>query len=263
MSKLCSLSGLELVAGPAPGNYRIARTSFDPIAPVHRVTEPDGSYDPTGWSRFDTLGHTLYSTDDRLTSFMELLAQYRTEIHGARRALQKDADAMGIPLPTYWDMVVADWDEAGAMRAQWLPKTWRDGRAIYRLDYPAGWWVDIMSTSTLAALSSHLEEELADLGISGGLTVSHVTSDDRTITTLIATWLRETATLFDGTQPLGIRFTSKHGHPMGGSGTCWSYWMRATDAGVIEPIDIVDEAAIVDDDPDLRTAQAYCKIRSR
>jgi hypothetical protein len=260
---LCTATGLELIEGPPPGNYRIARSSYGALAPRQREAEADGSLDASGWSRFDTVGRTLYTTDDRLTSFMELLAPYRTEINGARRALQKDADAMGIPLEQYWEMVVDDWDQAGTMRARWLPRAWRDGRALYRVDYPTGWWVDIMSTHTLAALSRHLEDELADLGIAGGLTVAHVTADDRVVTTLIARWLRETATLFDGTQPLGIRFTSKHGHPTGGTGTCWAYWMRATDAGLIEPVTVTDEAPIDEDDTDLNLAQELCKIKTR
>jgi hypothetical protein len=260
---LCTATGLELTEGPLPGNYRIARSSYGALAPRQREAEADGSLDMSGWSRFDTVGRTLYTTDDRLTSFMELLAPCRTEINGARRALQKDADAMGIPLEQYWDMVVDDWDQAGTMRARWLPRAWRDGRALYRVDYPTGWWVDIMSTHTLAALSRHLEDELADLDITGGLTVAHVTADNRAVTTLIASWLRDTATLFDGTQPLGIRFTSKHGHPTGGTGTCWAYWMRATDAGLIEPVTVTDEAPIDEDDPDLNLAQELCKIKTR
>jgi hypothetical protein len=260
---LCTATGLELVEGPKPGNYRIARSSYGPIAPKEREVEADGTLDTAAWSRFDTVGHTLYTTDDRLTSFMELLAPYRTEINGARRSLQKDADAMGIPLDEYWAMVVEDWDQAGTMRARWLPRAWRDGRTMYRVDYPQGWWVDIMSTSTLTALSQHLEEELAELGITGGLTVAHVTADDRAVTTLLARWLRDTATLFDGTQPLGIRFVSKHGHPAGGTGTCWAYWMRATDAGLDEPITVIDEAPINEHDADLNTAQEFCKIQTR
>ncbi|TFC63804.1 hypothetical protein [Cryobacterium sp. TMT2-4] len=194
---------------------------------------------------------------------MELLAPYRTEINGTRRALQKDADAMGIPLEQYWNMVVADWDEAGTMRARWLPRAWRDGRAIYRLNYPSGWWVDITSTNTLTALSEHLDDELAGLGVIGGLTVAHVTGEDRAITATIAGWLRDTVTLFDGTQPLGVRFISKHGHPAGGTGTCWAYWMRATDAGLDEPVEITDETAIQESDVDLKKAQAFCKIQTR
>jgi hypothetical protein len=260
---LCSVTGLELVKGPEPGNYRIARSSYGPLAPKKREPTGVGPLDTASWSRFDTIGHTLYTTDDRLTSFMELLAPYRTEINGARRALQKDADAMGIPLDDYWAMVVNDWDQAGTMRARWLPRAWRDGRTIYRVDYPDGWWVDIMSTSTLTALSRHLEDELAELGITGGLTVAHVTADDRAVTTLLARWLRDTATLFDGTQPLGIRFISKHGHPAGGTGTCWAYWMRATDAGLNEPVTVSDEASINEHDVDLKTAQEFCKIQTR
>ncbi|RJT91533.1 hypothetical protein D6T64_01705 [Cryobacterium melibiosiphilum] len=170
---------------------------------------------------------------------------------------------MGIPLDQYWSMVVADWDQAGTMRARWLPRVWRDGRVLYRLTYPPGWWVDITSTRTLAALSAALDTELNDLGVSGGLTVAHVTSDDRAITTLIAGWLRDTVTLFDGTQPLGIRFISKHGHPTNGTGTCWAYWMRATDAGLNEPISIIAEIGIAERDTDLKTAQEFCKIQTR
>jgi hypothetical protein len=62
-------------------------------------------------------------------------------------------------------MVVADWVQAGTMRARWLPWVWRDGRALYRLTYPPGWWVDITSTRTLAALSAALDTELNDLGV--------------------------------------------------------------------------------------------------
>jgi hypothetical protein len=80
---LCTTTGLKLVEGPLPGNYRIARSSYGALAPIRREAEADGSLDTPGWSRFDTVGHTLYSTDDRLTSFMELFAPYRTEINGA------------------------------------------------------------------------------------------------------------------------------------------------------------------------------------
>ena len=62
---------------------------------------------------------------------------------------------------------------------------------------------------------------------------------------------------------LGVRFTSKHGHPTGGTGTCWAYWTRATDAGLDEPIDITAEITIAEADADLKTAQAFCKIQTR
>ncbi len=194
---------------------------------------------------------------------MELLAPYCTEINGVRRALQKDADDMGISLDNYWTMILADWDEAGTMRARWLPRVWRDGRMIYKVVFPAGWWVDITSTHTLAALSLHLETELALIGVTGTLTVAHVTGDNRAITTLIASWLRDNVTLFDGTQPIGIRFTSKHGHPAGSKGTCWAYWMRAMDAGLPELVRVRAEEPIAENDQDLKAAQKFCKIQTR
>ncbi len=194
---------------------------------------------------------------------MELLAPYRTEINGARRALQADADAMGIPLDDFWLMIVNDWDQAGTMRARWLPKAWREGRAVYHIEYPDGWWVDLTSTHSMAALSTHLENELAQIGVIGGLTVAHLSGDDRRITTTIAEWLRNTVRLFDGTSPLGVRFASKHGHPAGGTGACWAYWMRATDAGLSEPVAVVGEASIDEGDTDLETAQRFCKVRTR
>jgi hypothetical protein len=149
------------------------------------------------------------------------------------------------------------------MRARWLPWAWRYGRRIYRADYPQGRWVNIMSTGTLAALSRHLEEELAELGDTGGLTVAHVAANDRAVTTLLAHWLRDTATSFDGAQPLGSPFSSKHGHPAGGTGTCWAYWMRAIDAGLDEPGTATDKSPINEHDVDLKTPQEFRIIQTR
>ena len=39
--------------------------------------------------------------------------------------------------------------------------------------------------------------------------------------------------------------------------------MRATDAGLNEPIDISDEIAIAEGDADLKKARAFCKIQTR
>jgi hypothetical protein len=83
---LCNVTGLEVVEGPKSGNYRIVRSSYGPLAPKEREVEADGTFDTAAWSRFDTAGHTLYTTDDGLTPFMEFLAPYQIEINGARRA---------------------------------------------------------------------------------------------------------------------------------------------------------------------------------
>ena len=51
---VCAASGLELVEGPIPGSYRIARSSFGPLNPVLRELQSDGTVDSDGWGRFDT-----------------------------------------------------------------------------------------------------------------------------------------------------------------------------------------------------------------
>ncbi|TFD50706.1 hypothetical protein E3T43_17870 [Cryobacterium sp. Hh7] len=92
---------------------------------------------------------------------------------------------MVVPFDEYWAMVVADWHQAGTMRARWLPKVWREVRAIYRLNYT--WWADMTSTE-LRGATEHLDSGLTELGGTGVLTVAHVTGDDRDITTWFAGW---------------------------------------------------------------------------
>ena len=54
--------------------------------------------------------------------------------------------------------------------------------------------------------------------------------------------------------------------PAGIPATGWAYWMRATDAGADEPIDIIDEDPVDENDENdegLVTAQEFCKIHTR
>jgi hypothetical protein len=161
-------------------------------------------------------------------------------------------------------MVEDDWLKAGNMQPGWLPTVWRDGRRMYQLSLPGGWWVDVTSRDTLSAISAALEEPLLDLGITGTLTLSELTSNERKLTTRVATWLREEVTLDDGSQPLGIQFTSKYGHSADGAGTSWAYWMRATDAGLTnEPATADSGTSIELSDPAFKHALKFHHIGSR
>ncbi|WP_157697084.1 hypothetical protein [Brachybacterium avium] len=196
---------------------------------------------------------------------MELLAPYRTDVSAQRRALQPIADAMGKNLDALWYDIVAEWDEAGTMKASWLPRAFREGRGLYTLSFPTGWWIDITATETITALEDLLPHPwpTAEGPLEEPLTLAHLTGDDRVLTTAIATALREEVTLDDGTLPLGIRFLSKHGHPAQGTGICWAYWMRYVDRGLDEPATIPHRTRIREDDADLVAVQTYCKIKSR
>jgi hypothetical protein len=74
-ARICTKTGLALTSGTG-SPFRIARQSYGPLAPKAR--EPGD--DVRGWSRYDTVGRTLYASADKLTAYMELLAPFRTEV---------------------------------------------------------------------------------------------------------------------------------------------------------------------------------------
>lgn len=258
--RICARTGLALTSGPTEA-YRIARESFGPLAPVARQLGDSAG----GWSRYDTAGRTIYATQERLTAFMELLAPYRTVVTNERRALQPVADFMGVSLDDLWRDVVSEWDEAEMMKASWLPRMFREGRGVYTLKFPNGWWIDMAASETISAMHDLFEDGWPTAGgrVSGSLTLSHLTGDDRVLTTSIASMLREHIELDDGTLPLGVQFLSKHGTPSKGTGLCWAYWMREKDSGLEEPTRIMAHESITDTDPAFVAALAQCKIRSR
>ncbi|PWB97547.1 hypothetical protein [Homoserinimonas hongtaonis] len=253
-NRICKKTGLVLTAGPVSA-FRIARESLGPFDPPVREGDDVGA-----WSRYDTLGRTIYASSDKLTAYMEVLAYYRTVAMEQKRALQPAADAMGVPLCDYWKQIVEEWDALGTMKASWLPTAFREGRELYTISFPEGWWVDITKMETIAALNK-LAEEID--GLPEELTLGHLTGNDREITTAIATLLRTKIELDDGTVPLGIEFGTKHGQPAGGGGTCWAYWMRQLDVGFDEPAVCTNSESIELDDSAYKSALAYCKIKSR
>lgn len=258
--RICTSTGLALTSSPVDAQ-RIARESYGPLNPIPRAS---GAH-PGPWSRYDTPGRTVYACADHLSAYMELLAPFRTEIGDERSALQSAADSMRIPLDEYWNAIVDEWDGGGSMRAQWLPSVFRDGRAVYALRFPQGWWIDITAIETISALHDLYPGTwpTADDVPVDHLTLAHLTGEDRVLTTAIAAAIRDDLVLDDGTLPLGIEFFSKHGHPSGGSGICWAYWMRDVDNGLDEPTVIAHSSPISARDPSFNAALAHCKIRTR
>lgn len=273
--RVCAVTGLGLVSSPERV-FRVAKTSYGALEPKPREfkgyangsvnyseTLVDG--DPRSWSRFDTEGRTVYACDSLLTCYLELLAPFRTTVADQRRALEPAAKAMGMSLKTYWSEILREWDEQGNMNAMWLPRVFREGRAIYTLSFPQGWWVDVNSSQTLSALDDLFPEgiQLLDKTIVRNFTASDLTSDSREITTAIASVFRNQIELDDGSLPLGVHFNSKHGTPTGDSGVCWAYWQRAVDSGLIEPTKVLSVKDIDDSDQSLKEAEMLCKIKLR
>jgi len=192
------------------------------------------------------------------------LAWAHEEAAAHDRAIRKTAELFGVSNKKARAMVEDDWLKAGNMQPGWLPTVWRDGRRMYEISLPDGWWVDVASSETLSMVSAALEDTLLKWGITGTLTLSELTSSDRRLTTRIATWLREEVTLDDGTQPLGIQFPSKYGRSGEAAGTSWAYWMRAIDAGLSNEPVVVDSGVPIElSDPDFKNALRFHHIESR
>lgn len=254
-----SATGLRLVASPAATVHRVAKSSYGPMNPPVR----EGSK-RRAWNRWDTPGRTVYASDSPDTAYIEALAWAHEEAASRDRSIRKTAELFGVSVKKARQMVEDDWLKAGNMQPGWLPTIWRDGRRMYQLTFPDGWWVDVMSSDSLSAISAALEDDLLRRGISGTLTLSEMTSNDRKLTTRIATWLREEVTLADGTQPLGIQFTSKYGRSGETQGTSWAYWMRAIDAGLSAESVVVDSGESIElGDPAFKHALRFHHIESR
>lgn len=171
----------------------------------------------------------------------------------------------GVELDDLWDDIVSEWEQAGNMKASWLPRSFREGRAMFTLEFPTGWWIDITATETITALHDLFENSwpTSSGAVEKTLTVSDLTGEDRILTTAIAEMLRENVTLDDGTLPLGVEFMSKHGHPTGSTGRCWAYWMRGPDSGLAETAQVTNITPILHDDSIFLAALKHCKIKAR
>lgn len=254
MSRVCTETGLALLSEPATG-FRVAKSSYGPVNPVFRPVE---SGSRTHWSRFDTVGTTLYLAEDRRTAYAETLSWARMTPE-QRKSLQKAADFAGISLAQMSAEVRDDWERSGKMAPGWIPTDWREGRLLYDLHIEQpGEWIDLTAAESLAAINRSLGEELGDLYGESFLTLSTLTGDNREVTTLIAAWLREQV-LDSGEYALGVKFHSKHG-----GGLCWAYWMRRSDDGLgPEKLTVLTAAEIEPTDADYRRVLEMFDINSR
>jgi hypothetical protein len=123
------------------------------------------------------------------------------------------------------EAVAAEWAEMNFQPPGTLNAGWRHARALYELKLPnQGWFIDIQDAESLAALRRQLGDPLRALEVST-LTMSHLTGEDRRLTTVIANWLWQ-VTLDDGRKAHGIKYSSKYGS----NWTCWALWLRSDSA---------------------------------
>lgn len=236
---LCPKTGLYLVSAQGQRAYRVAKDTYvrrDGVLGVrsNTIVGSIGGDVLDTRGRFDTLGRTVYFADSPETAFAEVLAPFRRE----RAALAPDAAAAGMDLDEYVEAVTTE-AEARGMDAPWaVGGDWQMERSLYRVRMPLqGWWVDIEHYTSLATISRNMTSALLDLGLSTA-TRADVLGERREVTTAIASAVRGLE-LADGSRPLGIQWRSKCGY-----GSCWAWWHRRADDGLLAS----------DDDPSLEAS---------
>jgi hypothetical protein len=147
--------------------------------------------------------------------------------------------------PTLDAQVARELPNHGAMPYRSISRGWQQDRSSYELSLPGeGWFVAITGAYSLAAASAALGPSLLAEYDIDRLTLSEVTSSSehmKSLTTGIATWIRDRVTLEDGSRPHGIVYPSKWGT----SFENWAMWMRRADDGTGgDPVVILETTTI-------------------
>ena len=90
----CTKTGLRIIRSGLHG-YRVATREWGPLNPRPHSVGSDASR--SAWSRYDTLGSTVYLAVTEEIAFAEMLAPYARKL-GDFDPLSKDAEALGLPL---------------------------------------------------------------------------------------------------------------------------------------------------------------------
>lgn len=206
VTRTCATTGLRLIAAAAGDiGYRIAKEKY----PVISAPERTADVHRNEWSRYDTLGRTLYVAENRETAYAEVLSPFK-RVLGAHDALAADAASLGMSVSDFVEAIAREWAERDFMGLGAIPAAWRYSRSIYEILLPQeNWWVDIEHPDSIAALDTSFEQVLASEKITH-LTTAVLRGENRRVTTMMATAVRA-ATLDDGSSPIGIHFGSKHG----------------------------------------------------
>lgn len=207
----CAATGLRLIPLDSAWGYHVGKPAYPQPSAAVRTADVHRQE----WGRFDILGQTFYVAENEETAYAEVLAGFKLP-NGADDPLQAIADMYGVPRETAIEWIADDWQlvEKDFRGIGALPESWRHARRMYGIEMTGpGWLVDIQHPDSISAVENAgdgvFARRLSRQGVSS-LTVSTLTSENRTVTTHIADVVRN-AVLEDATPPRGIHFGSKHG----------------------------------------------------
>lgn len=225
VERVCARTGLVLRPAARQQIWRVAKSSYGALNPLPR----DPHDDRAEWGRYDVAGHrTAYGASPREATYGEALASQRLKFKGdddpSWGHLFDDPPPRGVD--SLLDAIKQEWEREGYMPPGTVSGGWRHDRLVYELRLPhSGWFIDIERVESIAAISRALRANLAAFDLEH-LSVGHLRSERRALTTTIAGWLRDQV-LDDGSLPHGVQFASKHDSTW----TCWAIWLRALDDG--------------------------------
>lgn len=230
VARTCERTGLRLVPAAGQKVYRVAQTSFGPLAPLPR--EADYT-DVLTWARWDTAGgRTIYAAEDALFAYLEVLAYLKPSDGLAqltmREAFPSSTEPADRTSGSVLDQITKEWNSRySGFGPGKNTQRWREARGLYELTLPAdGWFIDITHNDTIAALNRSGGPLGGPFHPTDRVTVANLVDENREWTCRVATLLRGVV-LDDGSLPHGISFKSKHGV----NGTCWAVWLRRVDDG--------------------------------
>ncbi len=217
------MSDPRTVRIPPGGVWRVGRVA-GPLST--RPPDPLDLADSDAGNRWDAVyasAETVYFGTATQACFAETLAGFRPD--PAVVELVKDTAA--------WTHHM----EPGAIDVDW-----RANRNLVRAVFdPAGDFVDITAHETIAWINSdpHFKSIPIIAQAGSGLTLSHLTADDRVVTRLLASIIHELKNPDGQHLYQGIRYESKHGQGL----ECWAVFrdrvltMTAIDTKTIEKND--------------------------
>lgn len=238
------IEGQPTIVHEALSGYRVAVESYGALSPIKR---PFFFIEDVGaWNRFDTPGRTLYAAKSHRGALTECLYGMRMG-HDDRTAITFMAEAFSISREEAFQLYADEQESQGHPAPGILPPTWRENRLLYHLSSTKELaWFDLSTAHSLTFIDHQFGSELYKTCGVRAIDLSHLQGENRRVTTLIATKLRNLR-LNDGGFADGIRFNSRHG-----SGLCWAFWMRRTDDDLDDDLVHTDTGvAIKANDPEL------------
>ncbi len=150
---ICPSTGLNLVPSAGQRIFRVAKTKFGALNPPPRVR---GGVPVLEWSRWDTLGRTIYGCSSAAGAFVEVLEYIRPDPPAT--ALSELFDDVGSEdAATFAEQVARELPAHGAMLYRSIPRDWRQTRSVYELALPeGGWFVDITGAESVSVISREL-----------------------------------------------------------------------------------------------------------